>query len=137
MNSINLNIRIIDLKKDFELLNKWALAGHGLPFKLDIIPETTYIIEHQNQPIATLCLFLMNCKGGAMVENLLSDLSVDKGIRKEAVNLLFNHVEKVAKEKGYNTLVLFSNVDKLKERYTDLGYKETMSNVSTFAKELV
>jgi hypothetical protein len=116
---------------DFQTIQKWSPR-----IWKSLFPDTTYIAEIDGVPSVCLCLYLMNSPDACMVENLFSDPTQKGPARKEAVNLLFKHLEEVAKSLGYKTLVLFSYEDKLKLRYEEIGYVRTVDNVTTYAKSL-
>ena len=107
----------------------WELKETSLP------TDTTYILEVDNIPVLSACLFLMNCKDASMVENVIGNPEY-KELRKGKLPLLINHLENEAKNLGYNTLVIFSFEDKVKSIYENLGFKKTLENVTTFAKEI-
>lgn len=134
---MNISIRAYNETSDYEMLSSWW-NGHGqaAPRK-DMLPDTTYILEYDNKPLLSACLYLMNCKAASMVENVISNPFFPVASRQDCVAHLFSHLESVAKSKGYNTLVLLSYEDKVKHRYEDLGFKRTLNNVTTFAKEVI
>lgn len=132
-----LTIRSYNESQDFSMLESWWLHNNTKIWKTALPKESTFIAEYNNKPIASICIYLMNSPDAAMVENLIGNPDPElKEHRKEAVDLLFKHVEEVAKSLGYTTLVLFSYEDKLKDRYSNLGYTKTLENVTTFSKKI-
>lgn len=131
-----MNVRLYN-ESDLPMLKSWWKTFESHPAWEDLLPkDSTFVVEHNGIPVASMCLYLMNVPIAAMMENLIANPEVEKSLRHEAVNFLFSHIENVAKEKGYKTIVLFSYVEKLKQRYEDLGYSRTLENVTTFAKKL-
>ena len=135
---MNISIRLYNESLDYEMLSSWW-EGHGqaAPRK-DMLPEdTTYVLEVNGKPLLSACLYLMNCKAASLVENVISNPLIFLPNRKQLVSALFSHIENVAKSKGYNTLVIFSYEDKVKNRYEELGFTKTLNNVTTFSKEVI
>lgn len=131
------SVRPYNEEKDFETVCSWWTA-RSLPriWKALLPLETTFVVEHDGVPVTCACLYLMNCPDASMVEMLASNPNVSKEVRREGVSLIFSHLEKEAKSRGYRTLVLFSYEDKLKDRYLELGFIPAISNVTTFAKSI-
>lgn len=124
-------------KEDYKMLASWWHEHLQLAPREDMLPpDTTYILEYDNQPVLSACLYLMNCPGASMLENLISNPKHESLERKILVSYLIKYIEREAKKRGYNTLVLFSYQDKLKIRYEELGFVKTLDNVTTFAKEV-
>lgn len=122
---------------DYETLKGWWEKQNMTPAWKALLPEeSTYVLEIDDVPALSLCLYLMNCKDACMVENLIGNPDITGPKRKEATKQLFLYVEEVAKAKGYTTLVLFSYQEKLKQYYESLGYRKTLENVTTFAKSI-
>ena len=120
---------------DFDMICGWHIERNMPIPPRDIYPVTTYIAELDGVPILSCSLFLMNAPGCAKVENLIG--SVNNSVaRREAVPMIFRHIESIAKAWGYSRLVLFSYEKHLKEKYEGLGYTRTLENVTTFSKIL-
>lgn len=125
-------------EEDFPLLNSWWMDWEKTPAWKELLPEeSTFIVEYENKPIASACLYLIfGVQNAAMVEHLISDKHSDPVVREEAVDLLVSYMEQVAMQCGYKSLVCFGYNEKVKDRYKELGYQETLQNVSTFSKRL-
>jgi len=122
---------------DYEMLCDWWREAGMTPPTRNMLPEqTTWICERLGVPMVSACLYLMNCKDASMVEHVIGNPKY-KGIeRSNALDELLHHLEKEAKDRGYRVLVIFSYNEKVKARYLELGFKNTLNNVSTFAKAI-
>lgn len=123
-------------KSDFEMVCSWWNSAEMPGMRESMIPSTTYVVEKDGDPMMTACLFLMNCPDGCMVENLVSSPEY-KGNREGATELLFGHLESVAKDQGYKTMVIFSHEEKLKNLYKNMGFVKAMDNVTVFSKAVL
>lgn len=128
-----MNIRLYK-KEDYELVKSWWLAAKEFAPLEEMLPEeSTFILEINNEPKICLTTYLTNCKFFAYLENFVKDPNFNN---EEAIQKLVSHVEKFVKDKGYRVLFCLSYKDKLKERYEELGYTNTLNNLSSFNKEL-
>lgn len=119
---------------DFEMLKSWWSASN-LTISEDMIPkDTTYILEVSGIPMYSACLYLMNCKAGCMIENVIRN--PDKESVNGALEELTLFLEHKAKDMGYTKVVIFSYKEKVKDLYENLGFHKTLDNVTTFCKEL-
>lgn len=130
-----IKIRTWDPDEDFGMICAWGLEIGNAMTEKEIYPPTTYIAEYNGIPILSCSLLLMNAPGCAKVENLVGNPAF-KDERKEALPMMFRHIEEIAKAWGYKHLVLFSYIEKLSEKYEMLGYRKTLSGVSTFHKRI-
>ncbi len=124
-------------KHDYPLLaDWWKLRQKEHTPSMDMMPEgTSYIIEYDSIPIASMCWISTNCKAVAYCANFISDPNAEKEIRKKAVKLLFDYIVMEASSKGYLNLLAFSHTDKVGMRFGELGMKPTMF-VTSYVKEL-
>lgn len=129
-----MNIRLFN-KNDYETIKMWWYKAHEIPPTLEMLPEdSTFILELDNKPKVSLTVYLTNSKHLAYLENFAKDPELEDS--KQYTELLAKHVEKFAKEQGYKVLACLAYKDKLKKRYEDLGYINTLNNLSSFIKEL-
>lgn len=129
-----INIRKYKVE-DLTMLQSWYSAI-GWTLKETSLPkDTTFVLEVDNIPVLSGCLFLMNCEDACMIENFIGNPE-HKELRKDKLPILLKHLEQEAKKAGYKTVVLFSFEDKLKKLYENLGFTKTLDNVTTFAKEI-
>lgn len=121
---------------DYPMLKSWWNDAGMMAPPMDMLPlETTFICSPDGIPLVSGCLYLMNCKT-AMVEHIIGNPN-HKGIeRKNALELLIWHLEVEARSRGCTYLMIFSYEQKVKNRYEELGFIETLNNVSTFSKEI-
>lgn len=121
---------------NYPLIKSWWEFAKEVAPELNVMPETSYIMYHNEQPILSISLFLTNgCL--AWIDNFIGNPEFKGEIRKQCSKLLINHIEEVAKLNGKDRLFCMSINDKTSKRYIELGYDKTCSNVSTFIKKVV
>lgn len=130
-----MNIRLYK-DNDFEMINHWWIIGNTYNFNKDFIPNSSFIIEENNIPLAFISLYELPIKEYAIVENLVGNPEYKGLKRKEAVNQLHKFVEFYAKYLGYKKLHCLAKEQKLVTRYEDLGYKVTCNTVTSFIMEI-
>lgn len=132
---MNINIRKYN-KQDFELIQSWwkvldkGLSEHTYP------EESSYILEINNIPLACASLYLMNSPIACMMENLISDPNSEIDNKSKYINQFILFLEETAKKQGYISIIAMTYVDKLKDKYSTLGYKKITENLIVFAKSL-
>ncbi len=132
---MNVNIRQYK-DSDYEMISNWWTDSKEMgPGKDMLSANTTFIMELNGVPAYSLTLYLTNCKGMALFENFIGNPAL-KGERKMFASVLVDYLEKTAKSLGYNKIMCLSMNDKLVDRYTDLGYNKTVSNLTALVKEL-
>lgn len=131
-----MNIRLVDLQKDFNTLNGWHTNSLGLELNREFVFDKTYVVENDNKLLASACLILPDNKAFCIIENVLSDRTVEKQVRREAVSKLFDFLDKEAKRYEYKTIIIASNQSKVIERYKEMNFKEAMSNMTLLVKEI-
>lgn len=116
---------------DLQMLQSWWLHYEFI-FPEDILPaNSTYILEHAGEPIMSACVFFIEGTKTCMIENAIKkpNTNVQGGLE-----FLFSHLDNVAKQRGCTSIILFSYLDKLKKKYADMGYTNTVNNCSFFSK---
>ena len=119
--------------KDYDLIKGWWDAAKEVPPTLDSIPETSYIMLLKDEPILSVSLYLTNGKI-AWVDNYIGSPSSKGSARKECGLILLKHLEDVAKKHSKDRLFCMSMNEKTSQRYIEMGFIKTLSNVSTFIK---
>lgn len=124
-------------ESDFPLIKSWWVDQNELPPLPTMLPhDSTFVAEFNRRPIASITVYYTNCKDVAYVENLGGDPAMKGPLRKEAVAMLFSHVDKDAKSRGCKFLGAIGPNEKLERYYNGFGYLTTLRGVSTLAKEV-
>lgn len=119
---------------DYEILYTWWLKANEPAPLPGMLPEnSTFILEENNKPLASICIYFTNTKEIAYLENLVKDPEFKN---KQAIQQLVEFSENFAKELGYKRLICLTRKEKLKNRYQELGYQKTLDNLSSFVKEI-
>jgi len=120
---------------DFEMIKSWWDDKNEIAPTKDMLPETTFILNIGSTPSLCVSLYLTN-SGHCYIENFAGNPLMKGSIRKEAGQFLFEGITGYAKSLGYNKVVCFAHVDKLKERYKQFGLVPTLDNIQSFVKEI-
>lgn len=120
---------------DLESIKSWNYPELS-NLNLSDLPETTYVFDIKG-PRVIISLILTNLKKLAWLEYLYSDPSLDKTVRKQAVNDLVIYVELVAKNLGYSKIQCMTFHESLSDRYQSLGYLTQNKPMHLGIKELI
>lgn len=130
-----MNIRLYK-KEDFNIIKDWWIKSNEVPPIEEMLTEdSTFILEMHGKAKMCISVYLTNCKCVAYLENFIKDPEFKDS--KKSSKTLVEHAEIFAKEKGFRILVCYSYKEKLSKRYQELGYINTLNNLSSHAKELV
>lgn len=121
--------------KDYELLKSWWGSYKEQAPELKMMPETSYVMYFNSQPILSVSIFLTNGPI-AWIDNYIGNPSLKGSIRKECGIVLLKHLEEVSKDNLKDRMFCMSINEKTSERYIELGFTKTASNISTFIKEI-
>jgi hypothetical protein len=128
-----MNIRLYK-KEDYPILLKWWETNkQDYPME-DMIPPSTFILEHEGNPWICLSLYGTNHKIG-FIENLIADPNIKEN-RKEAVDTLFLYVETFAKKCGCVRIIGITKYPEIITRLEKLGYANTHSNLQLLVKDI-
>ena len=121
-------------KADFEAVSGWwkTIGEHG-PSIEQLPEESTFVLAIDDEPALCLAVYLTNTDI-AYFENFISDPEF-KG-RQVATQALLEHAWSFARSKNYKYSVGFTTVDKLTQRYLDMGYDTKVNNVTILGKKL-
>jgi hypothetical protein len=122
-----MNIRKIDLSKDYETLNKW-LIGHNKPvLSRDLYSDSGFMI---NELVAG---FLYKTNSSiCLVENIISDPSSEKNERRRAINTVFETIVKEAKNLNFKMIFTAVELNSLHKNLIDIGFIDLQSDKLMF-----
>ena len=122
-------------ESDFEVISSWWKDANEIGPTKDLLPlESTFVLEINNEPKACITVYLTNCHTIAYLENFIKDPKLENS--RELTKELVKYAEDFTHNLGYKILICFAFRDKLKNRYKELGYKNSLDNLSSFVKEL-
>lgn len=122
---------------DFPMISSWWKEANELGPNLSMLPEeSTLILELDNKPSYCLSIYFTNCKEYAYLGNFISSGSVEKKFKKEASQKLMDSIINYAKNLGYKNVLCMTHEPKLQNRYKEMGFTPTISNVQTFVKRI-
>ncbi len=122
-------------EQDYPEVSKWL--GLSVPVPKEIYPlESTYILEHEGQPILLVCIYYTSCPTVAFMENFSGNPLFKGEKRKELGHTLLKHCEDQARLRGVTRLIGQSANAKLTQRWLDLGFKMQVEHMSSLIKEI-
>lgn len=129
-----MNIRQFQ-KNDYEVIKMWWYLANEPSPTIEMLPEeSTFVLEIDNAPQACITVYLTNTNYLAYLENLVRNPKLQNN--KNHIEILVKHAENFTKKLGYKILLCMSYKEKLKKRYEEMGYMNTLNNLSSFGKEL-
>lgn len=133
---MNVNIRQYK-NEDYEMIKSWHIISTGeTPMDGLMIENGTFILERANIPALCLTVLLTQSNQVSYCFGYIKNpLFKEQNLENEG-RALWEHCFSFAKEKGYNNILCFSNVDKLKDKYQRFGMRKTMDNLSSFVRNL-
>lgn len=120
--------------EDYQEIAKWAVDMPKLSEDL-LSKSSTFILELDSKLVFLMTVYFTNCKEICFLDNFIGNPKM-KEARKEHSQLLFTYIETLAKDLGYKSVVCFSNIDKLTQKYETYGYKKIMNNAYVLGKGL-
>lgn len=125
-------------QSDFPVISGWWRAQETGELTPDMVPlETTWVLEMSAHiPALVVSLLVMNIRSIAMVENFIGNPELKGPERAQATKYLLQYIESHARSLGIKHLFCLSNHSKLKTKYTELGFRPTLDDVTTFIKPL-
>lgn len=116
-------MKIVKYKKeDYEILLKWFAQWEWTPCDAGCIPNNSYFVTRDGKPIAFSCFLATDCSVAIMGMTL-----ADKEARgrKEAIDLLIQHMIDTAKKQGYKYLHYYTDSEVMVDRMEKQGLKVT------------
>ncbi len=133
--SICINVRKIEMERDFPTMLKWW-GSRGAEFKAEWLPQdTTFVAEHEGRLVFAESLILTNtCY--AMLEHLVSDPEAPWQVREQAILRTHDAMAELAEDLGVKNIVVYTNgarvVDKLEQR----GFRLAFNKISMMVREI-
>lgn len=121
--------------EDFVMLHRWNAAyGEFGPTREMIPTDSAFILEVDGKPAFFLSMWLtnMNC---CYLEGIVSDKSF-RGDREACLKAMFDHVEGVAKEKGYNTMIALAYKEPITNMLHKYGFTTTLRNITSSVRRV-
>ena len=133
----SIGIRNYNPETDFEELSQWWAAAREIAPTFDMVPEeSTYVLEMDGIPALSVSLILTNIREYCYVENFIGNPELRGPKRKAASVELLKYISDIAAQRGYKKLLCLGHRPRVKARYQELGFVQTLDGVGTFIKEL-
>lgn len=114
-----MNIRKIDLNKDYEILTNWLLLHNKPIINKELLSDSGFIIDD----IVAGFLYKTN-SAVCIVENFISNPISDKNDRRIAINTLFETIIKEAKNLNFQFMFTAVQLNSLHKNLINLDFKE-------------
>lgn len=122
-------------ESDYDTVLNWLKDENFTPSKDLMSKSSTFVLEENNVPLFCITIYLTNCKEVCFIENFAGNPDFKKERQKHS-QLLFTYMENLAKDLGYKSILCFSGVEKLTQKYEEYGYKRIMNNLTALGKVL-
>lgn len=125
-------------KKDFPAISRWWSEAQEIgPTEAMMPEESSFIVESEfNELIAAVTVYMTNTTQFAMVDNLVGNPTFHGKYRKDAISFLQSYIEKWCVDHKYRGILCMAYRPSLVKRYEELGYIQTLSEVTTMLKPL-
>lgn len=122
---------------DFPMLATWWEEHHETVPEETMMPRgTSYIIEWNDKPIASMCWVITNMPDVCYAAHFISDPNSIRDVRRDAIKTLFEFICEEIRFRGYKHLLAFGYEKKLNERFMKLGFRHTFEALNSFVKDL-
>ena len=101
-----------------------------------MVENGTFVLEYQDVPCLTLTCFETQSKEIAFIEGVCSNPKVDQFTRPIFTDFIFDHAFKYLKDKGFKRAIIFTDKDRLAERYSAIGMVKTCNNLTSLMRAL-
>lgn len=122
-------------QKDYAEIIRWV-QDREYPFPdYALLPGIGFVAEQEGLMVAVGFLYRMGA-GVAMISSLYSNPSVEKLSRQEAVNFVIQTLVGKAKDLKIKRVTVASNIDRIVDRFKDLGFLVGDKNVTHLYMEI-
>lgn len=133
---MNFKIRKYDIS-DFPLLVEWWVERQETPPAETMMPRgTSYVIEWNDNPIASMCWVITNIPDICYAAHFISDPNSIRDVRREAIRTLFDFICEEISSRSYKHILAFGYEEKLTDRFLKLGFRHTFDALNSFVKDL-
>ena len=121
---------------DYALIKGWCETKGISTLTPYTLPPTTYLFEHEGEPVVSVSLIAPNSKEIAYLEYFIASPAFKSNKRREMSQSLIKYVEGVARDMGYNKLTCLAPNVALSEYYESFGYSPNLSGLTLLVKEI-
>lgn len=122
---------------DYEEVKRWYAAyDEGTPSPSIFPSDSTLLLEANGTPVFCLIVYLTNCKEICYLEGFIGNPDIKGSERLAASERMKDEAISFAQERGYRHALTFAYREGVKRRIKELGFEETLENLSCFVKRL-
>ena len=130
---MNFEARNFDKEKHYDLMKSWYVArGLEAPAPENLSPVGC-LVETCGKPIAAGFIYENNTPN-PVISNLISDSSVERQTRSNAVDFLIINLYKACEYRGYKSVLCSSNFEPAKKHFEKLGFEKVEENVTIYRR---
>lgn len=124
-------------ESDFQSIARWwDAADETAPIPTMLPTDSTFVLEIDSIPVLCITVYTTNSNEVAFLENFVGNPTFKGPKRRDAAQILVSYACDWAKERGINRVICFAYKEPLVKRYQELGMRKTMTNITSFVKEL-
>lgn len=130
------NYKIVEYQNtDFKTISSWwEQRGESLPSEI-LTEDGTFVLEIEGKAALCVTVLLTQVKGMAYLFAFVKNPEFKESLEPYGKQL-WSHCFDFAKKRGYQRLICFAPNEKLSEKYERFGMRKTMSNLSSFVRDL-
>lgn len=121
---------------DFDVISSWWIAqGEPAPGVGMMIPDGTFVLEMNGEPIMSLTAFLTLSSIGYL-EGYIAQPGLEKWLSNSGGRMLWDHCFEFLRQGNCKTVICYCDEESLVKRYEELGMTKVLDNVTCLAREL-
>lgn len=119
------------------MIRQWNIIQNEIaPLEVMFPADTTFVVEINQMPALSACLYLTNSPWFVHVEHLIGNPALSGDERRQALKAGLEYIEEYARRLGYHNLYCVTQPEKLKKYYESLGFEKTVDGAAAFIKPL-
>lgn len=124
-------MRFIELDKDYDVISSWWKSYKFPVIPREALPKNGFIIDE------TCAGFIYSTDSSiSWLEFVVANPSLSKEERKQGLQKLLLGLTGLAKELGYSIIFSSVNHSSLMERYKEVGFEQSDTNMTNFIRRL-
>lgn len=133
-----MNIRPYNEDVDYDEVCRWAkeLSNEVVPRRDQFSTTSFMLVDEGENPLIVVSVLLTNAKRYCIPECLLTNPDYSPSVIKEGIELLSSYIDAFAKALEYTGVFCIAPNEILMRRYRSLGFRPTLTGVTTMMKEL-
>lgn len=123
--------------EDFETISSWWDQVREVgPLPGMMVPDGTFVVEIDDEPVMTLTVFKTQSKEVSFLEGFCRKPDLDRLTSKQVGALLWEHCFQYLRDDGFKRVICLSHKPALTGRYQNFGMQVNLNGLSALGKVL-